>query len=141
MINLTPLKTYLSEIKEMRFCPVCDYYLYLATSSDAQSLTLQCRQCGYNEALKPKSAEEALVLETTFQSSGTSSGLGASGVSVNAYPLSDPTLPHTQSLKCPNATCRSAGDKALRDVIYIKTDSAGLKFQYICTVCETQWRT
>ena len=122
----------------MRFCPVCDYFLYLAGSADSSSLTLQCRQCGYSEALQPKSAQEALVLETTFKSSGTSSGLGASGVTVNAYTLSDPTLPHTQSLKCPNAACTSAADKKLRDVIYIKTDSAGLKFQYICTVCETQ---
>ena len=125
----------------MRFCPVCDYFLYLAGSADSSSLTLQCRQCCYSEALQPKSAQEALVLETTFKSSGTSSGLGASGVTVNAYTLSDPTLPHTQSLKCPNAACTSAADKKLRDVIYIKTDSAGLKFQYICTVCETQWRT
>lgn len=125
----------------MRFCPVCDYFLYLSTSADTNSLTLQCRQCGFNEPLQPKSAEEALVLETTFQSAGTSSGLGASGVTVNAYTLADPTLPHTQSLACPNASCSSAGDKGKRDVIYIKTDSAGLKFQYICTVCQTQWRT
>jgi DNA-directed RNA polymerase subunit M/transcription elongation factor TFIIS len=126
----------------MRFCPLpCDYFLYLSTGTDG-TLTLQCRQCGYKEDLKPKSAEEALVLETTFQSAGTSSGLGASGVTVNAYTLADPTLPHTQSLKCPNNACASAGDdKTKRDIIYIKTDSAGLKFQYICTVCQTQWRT
>lgn len=125
----------------MRFCPVCNYFLYMSTSADTNSLTLQCRQCGYNEPLQPKSAEEALVLETTFKSSGTSAGLGASGVTVNAYTLSDPTLPHTQSLKCPNGACSSQADKKLRDVIYIKTDSAGLKFQYICTKCQTQWRT
>jgi DNA-directed RNA polymerase subunit M/transcription elongation factor TFIIS len=125
----------------MRFCPVCDYFLYLSTTTDNSSLTLQCRQCGFSEALKPKSAEEALVLETTFRSAGTSSGLGASGVTVNAYTLADPTLPHTQSLACPNNACDSAGDKTKRDVIYLKTDSAGLKFQYICTVCQTQWRT
>jgi len=123
----------------MRFCPVCNYYLY--HSNNADKLVLQCRQCGYNEALQPKSADEALILETTFQATGTSSGLGASGVTVNAYTLADPTLPHTKSLKCPQATCPSAGDVEKRDVIYIKTDAAALKFQYICTVCQTQWRS
>lgn len=125
----------------MRFCQVCNYYLYLAASNDSSSLVLQCRHCGYNEAMKPKSAEEALVLETTFQATGTTAGLGASGVTVNSYTLADPTLPHTQTLDCPNSTCASNKDATLKDVIYIKTDSAALKFQYICTVCQKQWHT
>ena len=125
----------------MKFCPICDYFLYLSAGEDQNVLTLQCRQCGYNELLEPKSSEEALILETTFKSSGTSAGLGASGVTVNSYTLADPTLPHTQDLKCPNGPCESNSKPDKRDVIYIKTDSAGLKFQYICTVCQTQWRT
>lgn len=123
----------------MRFCPTCNYYLYHATNGD--SLILQCRHCGYNESMQPSSAEEALVLETTFQNTGSSAGLGASGVTVNAYTLADPTLPHTKSLKCPNGSCPSAADAEKRDVIYIKTNASALKFQYICTVCQTQWRT
>lgn len=125
----------------MRFCPVCNYYLYLANSADANSLILQCRHCGYNEAMEPKSSKDALVLETTFRTSGTMAGLGASGVTVNSYTLADPTLPHTDTLECPNSTCDSNKDVKMRDVIYLKTDSAGLKFQYICTVCKKQWHT
>jgi DNA-directed RNA polymerase subunit M/transcription elongation factor TFIIS len=125
----------------LQFCQVCNYYLYLAASSDGNSLVLQCRHCGYNEAMEPKSAEDALVLETTFKATGTTAGLGASGVTVNSYTLADPTLPHTATLECPNSTCESNKTVALRDVIYIKTDSAALKFQYICTVCQKQWHT
>jgi DNA-directed RNA polymerase subunit M/transcription elongation factor TFIIS len=125
----------------MRFCQVCNYYLYLAASADGNSLVLQCRHCGYNEAMEPKSAAEALVLETTFQATGTTAGLGASGVTVNSYTLADPTLPHTDTLECPNSTCASNTDVSRKDVIYIKTDSAALKFQYICTVCSKQWHT
>jgi DNA-directed RNA polymerase subunit M/transcription elongation factor TFIIS len=125
----------------MRFCQVCQNFLYLAASADSNSLVLQCRSCGYNEAMKPQSAADALILETTFQATGTTAGLGASGVTVNSYTLADPTLPHTQTLECPNSTCESNKDASLRDVIYIKTDSAALKFQYICTVCEKQWHT
>lgn len=125
----------------MRFCPACDYFLYLSVGADTSKLILQCRQCGFNEAMEPASSKDALVLETTFQTTGTSAGLGASGVTVNSYTLSDPTLPHTQNLKCPNDSCKTIQNPALRDVIYIKTDSSQLKFQYICTVCQTQWRT
>jgi DNA-directed RNA polymerase subunit M/transcription elongation factor TFIIS len=125
----------------MRFCPVCNYYLYLATSSDSNSLDIQCRHCGYKEAMEPKSAADALILETTFQATGTSAGLGASGVTVNSYTLADPTLPHTDTLDCPNGSCNSRTNSSLKDVIYIKTDSGALKFQYICTVCQTQWHT
>lgn len=126
----------------MRFCPTCDYYLYLSPNvEDASALILQCRNCGFNESMQPKKSEDALILETTFKSSGTSAGLGASGVTVNSYTLSDPTLPHTKSIKCPNDSCPSATKPEARDIIYIKTDSSGLKFQYICTVCQNQWRS
>jgi len=125
----------------MRFCQVCNYYLYLAASGDGNSLVLQCRHCGYSEAMEPTKAEDALVLETTFKATGTSAGLGASGVTVNSYTRHDPTLPHTDTLECPNSTCASNKDISKRDVIYIKTDSAALKFQYICTQCDKQWHT
>jgi DNA-directed RNA polymerase subunit M/transcription elongation factor TFIIS len=126
----------------MRFCPTCNYFLYLSpASADSSSLILQCRHCGYNETMMPESSKDALILETTFKNTGLSAGLGASGVTVNSYTLSDPTLPHTKSLRCPNSSCASAGDAEKRDVIYIKTDSSGLKFQYICTVCSNQWRS
>ena len=126
----------------MRFCPTCDYYLYLSPNvEDSTALILQCRNCGFSESMLPKKSEDALILETTFKSSGTSAGLGASGVTVNSYTLSDPTLPHTKSIKCPNDSCPSATKADARDIIYIKTDSSGLKFQYICTVCTNQWRS
>jgi len=91
--------------------------------------------------MEPKSAADALILETTFQATGTTSGLGASGVTVNSYTLADPTLPHTDTLDCPNVACESRSNVALKDVIYLKTDSGGLKFQYVCTVCQKQWHT
>ena len=128
--------------KEMRFCPTCSYFLYLSPNpTDSSALILQCRHCGYNESMLPGSSNDALILETTFKSSGLSAGLGASGVTVNSYTLSDPTLPHTKSLRCANDSCGSNADADKRDIIYIKTDSSGLKFQYICTVCQYQWRS
>ncbi len=124
----------------MRFCPVCSYFLYLDASSQEGTVIHQCRNCGFSEPLKPSSKEEALILETSFRSGSSASG-AASGITVNAYTLMDPTLPHVKTLRCPNGSCPSRADESLRDVIYIKTDPTNLKFQYVCTVegCGHQW--
>lgn len=148
----------------MRFCPKCDYFLFLNDAGAAgaaaaggkkkstekkeiSQVEMLCKNCGFREALVPKSAEEALILETNFRS-GSSSGGAASGITVNEYTLQDPTLPHVHTIRCPNSECESnaaaaasaAAESAVaRDVIYIKTDPTQLKFQYVCTVCKTQW--
>lgn len=129
----------------MRFCPKCSYFLYLdASRQDAVDETgkpqvfYQCRNCGHSELLNPESKEDALVLETSFRTGSSASG-AASGITVNAYTLMDPTLPHVNTLRCPNGACPSRSNEALRDVIYIKVDPTNLKFQYICTVCKEQW--
>ena len=119
----------------LKFCPKCEYYLYLSAQEGAPVSRL-CRNCGYAELLDPKSKEEALLLETNFRSGSSASG-AASGITLNAYTLVDPTLPHVNTIKCPNGGCPSNMDPTLRDVIYIKTDPVNMKFQYICTKCQT----
>jgi DNA-directed RNA polymerase subunit M/transcription elongation factor TFIIS len=125
----------------MKFCPCCAYFLFLNAFSDdggAGETFYKCRNCGYEEKLEPKTKDEALILETTFRTGSSAAG-AASGITINAYTLMDPTLPHRQDIRCPNGSCPSRADESLRDVIYIKTDPVNLKFQYICTVCKQQW--
>ncbi len=121
----------------MRFCPKCSYFLYL-DASEEKAVSYQCRNCGYRELLQPKTKEEALILETSFRSGASAAG-AASGIVINEYTLHDPTLPHVNTLRCPNAECESRANETKRDVIYIKTDPTNLKFQYICNTCKTQW--
>lgn len=121
----------------MRFCPKCRYYLFL-NAAPGMPVSMLCKNCGLVEELKPTSKEDALILETNFRS-GTSASSAASGITVNSYTKMDPTLPHVNTLRCPNGGCPSNSDETLRDVIYIKTDPANLKFQYICTQCPAQW--
>jgi DNA-directed RNA polymerase subunit M/transcription elongation factor TFIIS len=121
----------------MHFCPVCRYYLYL-DASNKSAITRHCKNCGFSEPLAPGSKDEALILETNFRS-GSSAGGAASGITVNEFTLKDPTLPHVKTIPCPNAGCPSKADDSRRDVIYIKTDPTNMKFQYICTVCMSQW--
>lgn len=122
-----------------RFCPKEGNYLVFKMV-DSYKVNLVCITCGYSTPFEPKTAEEALVLETNFRSGSSASG-AASGITVNQFTKLDPTLPHINSIRCPNGGCPSngAGGDAIRDVIYIKTDPANLKFQYICTQCDQQW--
>jgi DNA-directed RNA polymerase subunit M/transcription elongation factor TFIIS len=122
----------------MRFCPKCEYYLFLSASEGAGNVMMLCRNCGFSEKLDPKNKEDALILETNFRS-GSSAGGASSGITVNEYTKMDPTLPHVNTIRCPNGGCPSNAAGAERDVIYIKTDPANLKFQYVCTKCPSQW--
>ena len=124
-------------MKILRFCPRCQYYLSL---DGGHPVHLKCLNCKFVEAFEPANAEEALILETQFRSGSSATGV-ASGITVNAFTLIDPTLPHVATIPCPNAACASAGDAARRDVIYIKTDPRNMKFQYICAVtgCGATW--
>lgn len=117
----------------MRFCPKCRYYLYLDAESD--SLRRVCRNCGYQEA----DTVGGLILETDLQER-TSEGYK---ILMNEFTKLDPTLPHVDSVKCPNASCASNAGGAKRDVIYLKYDPINLKFLYLCNVpgCNTQWRS
>lgn len=118
----------------MRFCPVCANMLFLQNEVDV--LQLLCRHCGYKEAMKPKSAEDALILETTFAATTTTKQTTSA---INEYTKLDPTLPHLKTISCPNQACPSQADPATRDILYVKTDAKNLKYQYCCTVCDTEW--
>ena len=121
----------------MRFCPKCNYYLFLS-ATEGVAVSMLCKNCGFSEKLDPKTKEEALILETNFRSGSSATG-ASSGITVNEYTKMDPTLPHVHTIRCPNGGCPSNTGAEERDVIYIKTDPANLKFQYVCTRCPTQW--
>lgn len=141
----------------MRFCPVCDYYLYLQNISAESAgtgeegggdtgegktqmkagLYLLCRHCGYSEKMNPDNEIDSLILETTFGASRRAKD----EVRFNEFTKVDPTIPHLKTISCPNSDCKSQQNPALRDILYIKTDAKNLQFQYNCTVCDTVWNS
>lgn len=132
----------------MKFCPKCENYLYLDTKTN--NLNRVCLTCGYSEV----DTEGGLAMETIVQER-SSEGYK---ILLNEFTRQDPTLPHVNTLPCPNTSgyeetdsngalvkkidpCPTNISKHPRDVIIIKYDNQNMKFIYICNVCGTQWRS
>jgi len=127
-------------MSDNKYCPVDKMLLRMFPSEKEKStdVLLKCICCGYQRLMKPTTDDESLILKTVFNSGSSAAG-ASSGVGINEYTMMDPTLPHMKTLRCPNESCESRADVSKQDVIYIKTDPTNMKFQYICTVCKTQW--
>jgi DNA-directed RNA polymerase subunit M/transcription elongation factor TFIIS len=130
-------------MKETDFCPTCKYYLYLdqvdMESADKSSKKVEktlrriCRNCGYQH----QDRQGGLILEIDLKEK-TSEGYK---ILMNEFTKNDPTLPHVNTIKCPNSGCETNTSGKEKDVIYIKYDAINMKFLYICNVCDTQWRS
>lgn len=117
-------------MKETDFCSVCKYYLYLDQAE--KTLRRVCRNCGYQEEDKG-----GLILEIDLKEK-TSEGYK---ILMNEFTKQDPTLPHVNTIKCPNTGCDSNTSGKEKDVIYLKYDAVNMKFLYICNNCDAQWRS
>ena len=95
-------------------------------------LARYCRACGYSQKETP-----GLVMETAIAEQASESYL----TEINEFTKSDPRLPHVKNLKCPKMDCPSRTGQAESDVIYKRTDAANMKYIYICTVCDTKWKS
>jgi len=118
----------------LRFCPVCENYLY--TDVDAESLDLfrVCRKCGHKE----KDTKGGLVTEMMIQQQS------AEGYKIllNEFTRKDPRLPHIRkNITCPNVSCDSNKGGKDPDVIYIKYDAVNLLYLYICDICSEKWHS
>ena len=141
-------------MKDTDFCPVCKYYLYLMqvgpsavlpvqigpvlrdpapVDSDGETLRRLCRNCGYQADDK----EGGLILEINLKEK-ISEGYK---ILMNEFTKQDPTLPHVNTIKCPNEVCESNTSNKKKDVIYLKYDAVNMKFLYICNNCDAQWRS
>ena len=122
-------------IASIRFCTQCDNKNYHRIAED--TLVYYCRVCGFQD---PNISNEALcVLDTQIQT-----GVQNFDHIVNRYTKFDPVLPHIY-VRCPNDVCKTNNDsdksKQITDAIFIRYDDSKLKYLYICTECDTKWKT
>jgi DNA-directed RNA polymerase subunit M/transcription elongation factor TFIIS len=118
----------------LKFCPVCDNYLYTEVDAESQELTRLCRKCGHKE----KDTKGGLVMEMMIQQRS------AEGYKIllNEFTRKDPRLPHIRkNISCPNVICDSNKGGKDPDVIYIKYDVVNLMYLYICDICGEKWHS
>jgi DNA-directed RNA polymerase subunit M/transcription elongation factor TFIIS len=109
------------------------YYIRINTD-DPNSLVYYCRNCGTED----KSLAITNVCVSNLQikkSEQTFSHI------INKYTKLDPTLPRINSILCPNPDCNTNIKNEPREIIYIRYDDTNMKYVYMCSTCDTVWKT
>jgi len=60
---------------------------------------------------------------------------------INKYTKLDPTLPRVNKILCPNPNCETNKKDKEREIIYIRYDDINMKYVYLCSTCDTVWKT
>jgi len=132
----------------MKFCNVCENMYYISINSeDENKLIYYCKNCGN----KDSTIEDVVcVLNTDLKKKKqTFSHL------INKYTKLDPTLPRIYNMECPNPSCptkdegveEKKGESSdeisfgKNEIIYMRYDDDNMKYLYICTTCDTMWKT
>ena len=119
----------------MHFCSKCSNMYYIRINSDdPNKLAYYCRKCGNEDKLL--AIENVCVSKTQVKKSEqTFSHI------VNKYTKLDPTLPRINNVLCPNPECPTNTENKEREIIYIRYDDANMKYIYLCSDCDTIWKT
>jgi len=117
----------------IRFCSVCDNYLYLQVEGETQTLQRMCRNCGF----KDTEDQGGLVSEMHIEQRS------AEGYTlINEFTLKDKRLPHLYgTMKCISDKCPSNTQSKESDIVYIKYDTENLRYIYMCYLCQATWRS
>ena len=98
-------------------------------------LVYYCRNCGESDELIDKSNICVSRTEIVTQERAYIND-------INQYTKYDPTLPRTNTIRCPNQSCSSNTEtNSKREVIYLRYDDKNMKYIYMCNICDKIWKT
>ena len=115
----------------MEFCKKCDNMYYMQKNDDGQ-LVHFCKNCCYEDS--------EIIKTSNLKVYEYSVGNDDANMRINEYTRFDPTLPHVNSIKCPNLECSSNKGEDKQDVIYIRIDDKNMKYTYLCYNCNFVWK-
>lgn len=121
----------------MKFCIKCDNMYYIGINEkNPNDLCLYCRNCGYIDNSNVN--DDSCILKTDIKSNEQK----YSHI-INKYTKLDPTLPRLYNITCPNVNCKTNTDKDKHkaEILYIRYDENNLKYLYMCSTCDTTWKT
>lgn len=119
----------------MNFCDNCDnmYYIKL-NSEDPNKLVYYCRNCGNEDS--NITTDNICVLKTNIKKKEQTFNH-----IINKYTKLDPTLPRVNNVLCPNTTCETNIKETPKEIIYIRYDDTNIKYVYLCSHCDTIWKS
>ena len=131
--EVEPVEDKTGKKSAIRFCTVCDNYLYLQVEGETQTLQRMCRNCGF----KDTEDQGGLVSEMHIEQRA------AEGYTlINEFTLKDKRLPHLYgTMKCISDKCPSNTQSKESDIVYIKYDTENLRYIYMCYLCQATWRS
>jgi DNA-directed RNA polymerase subunit M/transcription elongation factor TFIIS len=109
------------------------YYIRI-NAENPNKLVYYCRNCGNEDQLL--AIDNVCVSKTQIKKSEQSFNH-----IINKYTKLDPTLPRINKVLCPNAECKTNTEDAEREIIYIRYDDTNIKYVYLCSTCDTIWKT
>ena len=120
----------------MKFCIKCDNMYYIGINEkNPNELTHYCRNCGYVDNSNIK--ENSCILRNDIKK-----GERKFDHIINKYTKLDPTIPRISNIQCPNVECpTNKDDKHKAEILYIRYDEDNLKYIYMCSMCDTTWKT
>ena len=119
----------------MHFCSNCQNMYYIRINeNDPNKLVYYCRQCGNEDSSITQdnicvSKIQIKKNEQTFDHI------------INQYTKYDPSLPRINTILCPNPDCETNTKNTEREIIYIRYDDTNMKYVYVCSTCDTVWKT
>jgi DNA-directed RNA polymerase subunit M/transcription elongation factor TFIIS len=119
----------------MHFCTQCQNMYYISIDpNESNKLVYYCRNCGNKDTML--SVENVTVSKVQLKKSEQE----FSHI-INKYTKLDPTLPRVNKILCPNMECATNKDNKDREIIYIRYDDKNMKYVYLCSTCNTVWKT
>jgi DNA-directed RNA polymerase subunit M/transcription elongation factor TFIIS len=112
------------------------YYISI-DPDDPNKLVYYCRNCGNKDSTI--SVNDITVSKIQLKKSQQE----FSHI-INKYTKLDPTLPRVSNILCPNGDCLTNKDNKEdipREIIYIRYDDTNMKYVYLCSTCDTVWKT
>ena len=119
----------------MHFCSNCNNMYYIRINSEnTNKLVYYCRNCGNEDNLL--TTDNVCVSKTNLKKSDQSFNH-----IINKFTKYDPTLPRITKILCPNPDCPTNTKDVAREIIYIRYDDTNMKYVYLCSTCDTVWKT
>lgn len=131
----------------MRFCDICQNFLYPHVDAESSSIQLVCKNCNY-KTTKTSNTHSLPVVAKRYDNTSEESPLDENCIiktnyfddirSFQQYQTKnikyDNTLPRVNNIECPRQ-CIKNTDKD-NEVICIRYDQPNMKYLYFCCHCE-----